>query len=346
MFKRPDLPQAKANSYIFYDEKGFERITELYIAQRDAFWLPDETLKDRAKDRAGFNKLPLVIRRTVAGTLALFAVADGFIVENLANIAPPSEEMPIACVDRFLAIQSVLESIHQETYKKLFDTIPQLAKLQNDDIFSLPGVMEMKQFLRSSTASYAAKLISALCFEGIFFTGSFAIIYWIGSLTVGSKQNIMPSLVLANEFIARDENLHACFTAALYNCLRDDMKLDKVTASAMIKEACEIANIFTDNILIFKKDKLAEVCADTAVADEIKPLDAEDMRTYNKLCANLMAALIGLDPIYPGIKQPFSFMEKILMPIRADFFATQPSSYSKKDDTIHQGISNPVEMDF
>jgi ribonucleoside-diphosphate reductase subunit M2 len=49
------------------------------------------------------------------------------------------------------------------------------------------------------SASFASRLIAFACVEGIFFSSSFASIYWI------KKRGLMPGLTLSNEFISRDE---------------------------------------------------------------------------------------------------------------------------------------------
>ena len=51
------------------------------------------------------------------------------------------------------------------------------------------------------------------CVEGILFSGPFCAIYWF------KKRNLFPGLTLSNEFISRDEALHAEFACHLYGLL-------------------------------------------------------------------------------------------------------------------------------
>ena len=71
-----------------------------------------------------------------------------------------------------------------------------------------------------------------LCVEGIFFSSSFAAIYWI------KKRGLMPGLTLSNEFISRDEALHTEFAIMIYSKLVE--KLDKTDAQNIVREAVAI----------------------------------------------------------------------------------------------------------
>ena len=55
------------------------------------------------------------------------------------------------------------------------------------------------RWINSDVASYAERLVAFACVEGIFFSGSFAAIFWL------KKRGIMPGLTFSNELISRDE---------------------------------------------------------------------------------------------------------------------------------------------
>jgi ribonucleoside-diphosphate reductase subunit M2 len=46
------------------------------------------------------------------------------------------------------------------------------------------------------------RLVAFACVEGIFFSGSFAAIFWL------KKRGLMPGLTFSNELISRDEGTH------------------------------------------------------------------------------------------------------------------------------------------
>lgn len=55
------------------------------------------------------------------------------------------------------------------------------------------------KWINEQSASYAERVVAFAAVEGIFFSGSFAAIFWL------KKRGIMPGLTFSNELISRDE---------------------------------------------------------------------------------------------------------------------------------------------
>lgn len=55
------------------------------------------------------------------------------------------------------------------------------------------------RWISSEYATFAERLIAFAAVEGIFFSGSFAAIFWL------KKRGLMPGLTHSNELISRDE---------------------------------------------------------------------------------------------------------------------------------------------
>ena len=55
------------------------------------------------------------------------------------------------------------------------------------------------KWINESNAAYAERVVAFAAVEGIFFSGSFAAIFWL------KKRGIMPDLTFSNELISRDE---------------------------------------------------------------------------------------------------------------------------------------------
>lgn len=55
------------------------------------------------------------------------------------------------------------------------------------------------QWIASETASFGERIVAFAAVEGIFFSGSFAAIFWL------KKRGLMPGLTFSNELISRDE---------------------------------------------------------------------------------------------------------------------------------------------
>ena len=55
------------------------------------------------------------------------------------------------------------------------------------------------RWINDMSASFAERIIAFAAVEGIFFSGSFAAIFWL------KKRGVMPGLTFSNELISRDE---------------------------------------------------------------------------------------------------------------------------------------------
>ena len=66
------------------------------------------------------------------------------------------------------------------------------------------------RWTEDQNASYAERLVAYAAVEGIFFSGSFAAIFWL------KKRGVMPGLTFSNELISRDE---VCTIAAIIACI-------------------------------------------------------------------------------------------------------------------------------
>ena len=63
------------------------------------------------------------------------------------------------------------------------------------------------KWIGDEKSSFATRLVSFAIVEGLFFSSSFASIFWI------KKKNILPGLCLSNEYISRDESLHVAYAS-------------------------------------------------------------------------------------------------------------------------------------
>ena len=57
------------------------------------------------------------------------------------------------------------------------------------------------------------RIVAFAAVEGIFFSGSFAAIFWL------KKRGLMPGLTFSNELISRDEGLHCDFACIMFKHL-------------------------------------------------------------------------------------------------------------------------------
>ena len=71
------------------------------------------------------------------------------------------------------------------------------------------------RWIESPSAGFATRLVAFAIVEGIFFSSSFAAIFWLRS------RGLMPALCQSNELIARDEGMHTVFACMLFRHLAE-----------------------------------------------------------------------------------------------------------------------------
>ena len=69
------------------------------------------------------------------------------------------------------------------------------------------------RWINDMSSTFASRLVAFAAVEGIFFSGSFASIFWL------KKRGLMPGLTFSNELISRDEGLHTDFACLLFSHL-------------------------------------------------------------------------------------------------------------------------------
>lgn len=159
-------------------------------------------------------------------------------------------------------------------------------------------------FLTRQRSAFAQRLLAFVCVEGIFFSGSFCAIYWLKS------RGLMPGLCTANQFISRDENLHAEFAIELYRML--DNQLDEETVHSIFREAVDIEKEFITQSLPVS----------------LIGMNCTLMSQYIEYVADRWLVLLGYNKVY-NTENPFPFMEMISVNTKENFFETNVSNYSK-----------------
>src|SRR5690606_26097097 len=103
---------------------------------------------------------------------------------NLAETFIREVQVPEA--RSFYAVQIAIETIHSEMYSLLIDTYIQDEKERSmlfNAIETLPCVTKKAHWAMawtaSKTATFAERLVAFAAVEGIFFSGSFASIFWL-----------------------------------------------------------------------------------------------------------------------------------------------------------------------
>lgn len=320
---------------------------EFYKKHISTFWTVEEIIL--IDDLEDWNhKLNDNERYFIKNVLAFFAASDGIVNENL--VLNFYNEVQIPEARQFYTVQMMIESIHSEQYSLLIDsyisdtkeklglfnaieTIPavkkkadwamkwieegstlvesiperSMAAIRKAQMMGIPNL----EFFTHERPDFAQRLLAFVCVEGIFFSGSFCAIYWL------KNRGLMPGLCTANEFISRDENLHAEFAIELYNMLPE--KLSETVVHAIFKEAVEIEEQFiTESLPV-----------------SLLGMNCELMKQYIRYVADRWLTFLNYSKIWDQ-ENPFGFMELLSLNSKVNFFESIVTNYMRAGVGQHE----------
>jgi len=288
-------------------------IWKMYLKHVDCFWRAEEI--DLSRDMNDWPSLTNDEQHFVKMILAFFAASDGIVCENLATRF--MGEVQWAEARAFYGFQIAMENIHSHTYSLLIDTYI-ADPLEKDRLFTALDNFECirkkaawaQKWIENKDASFATRLVAFSCVEGIFFSSSFAAIYWL------KKRGLMPGLTFSNELISRDEALHCEFAVLLYSKLLS--QLSEMEIHLMIKEAVAI-----------EKEFIIE-----SIPCRLIGMNAGLMSQYIEFVADRLAIQLGYAKVF-GSTNPFDFMELISIESKVNFFEKRLAEYAlaNKDTT-------------
>jgi ribonucleotide reductase beta subunit family protein with ferritin-like domain len=278
----------------------------MYKRQVQSFWRVEEV--DLSKD--DWEGLSTDEQYFISMILAFFAASDGIVSENLAMRFTKDVEMPEARA--FYSFQNAMESIHSEMYSLLIDTYIKDAA-EKDRLFNavttIPAIQAKAEWaIRwiDSSECFSTRLVAFAVVEGIFFSGAFCSIFWL------KEKGVMPGLTFSNELISRDESMHTDFAVLLYR------KYPKLTTiDAIVGEAVRI-----------EKQFIAE-----ALPCRLIGMNADDMGRYIEFVADRLLVQLGYSKMYHSAN-PFTFMERISLEGKTNFFERRVGEYALSDKTI------------
>lgn len=286
----------------------YHEIWQMYKKAEASFWTAEEM--DLSKDLHDWeNKLNDNERHFISHVLAFFAASDGIVNENLVERF--SGEVQAAEARCFYGFQIMMENIHSETYSLLIDTYIKDA-VQRDYLFdaieNIPCIKRKAdwalKWISDRRATFGERLIAFAAVEGIFFSGSFASIFWL------KKRGLMPGLTFSNELISRDEGMHTDFACLLFGHLRKRPHPD--TVKFIIMEAVTIEQEFLTD----------------ALPCSLIGMNSVLMNQYIEFVADRLLVALGNEKVY-NVVNPFDFMDMISLQGKTNFFEKRVSDYAK-----------------
>ena len=299
------------NRYVMFPIQDDE-IWKMYKKQMDCFWRAEEI--DLSKDIVEWATLTGDEQYFISRVLAFFAASDGIVLENLA--VRFMGDVQLSEARAFYGFQIAMENIHSEAYSLMIETFikdPVEKKKLFEATQNFPCIAKKadwaKKWIGDNQSSFAARLVAFACIEGLFFSSSFASIYWI------KKRGIMPGLTFSNELISRDEALHTEFAVLLYKKLQK--KLPKKRIYEIIQEAVEI-----------EKEFITE-----ALPCRLIGMNSKLMTQYIEFVADRLSVQLGYEKIYNSTN-PFDFMELISVESKVNFFERTNSEYAMANKMV------------
>merc|ERR1712111_130211 len=305
-FQNEPLLQENPNRFVILPIR-YDDIWRMYKKAVASFWTAEEI--DLASDMKDWENLKDDEKHFIKHVLAFFAASDGIVNENLVERFMQEVQIPEARC--FYGFQVAMENIHSETYSLLIDTYIKDAEEKMhlfNAIETIPAVQKKANWalnwINADHASYAERVVAYASVEGIFFSGSFAAIFWL------KKRGLMPGLTFSNELISRDEGLHTDFACLMFAHLKNKPSTDRV--KQIVKEAVEIEIEFLTEALPVK----------------LIGMNHELMSQYIRYVADRLLVELGCEKEY-RVENPFDFMENISLDGKTNFFEKRVGDYQK-----------------
>nr|AAI08038.1 Rrm2b protein [Danio rerio] len=282
-------------------------IWKMYKQAQASFWTVEEV--DLSKDLTHWDGLKSEEKHFISHVLAFFAASDGIVNENLVQRFSQEVQLPEA--RSFYGFQILIENVHSEMYSMLINTYIRDLK-ERDYLFNavqtMPCVRRKAdwalQWISDTNSTFGERLVAFAAVEGIFFSGSFAAIYWL------KRRGLMPGLTYSNELISRDEGLHCNFACLMYSYLVKKPSVDRV------------------NDIIAKAVSIEQEFLTEALPVNLIGMNCSLMKQYIEFVADRLLTDLGLPKAYCS-ENPFDFMESISLEGKTNFFEKRVAEYQR-----------------
>lgn len=253
--------------------------------------------------------------------LSFVSNLDGIQLHNLTNniskcITSPEVEM-------LIARQAFEEALHVDAYSQIVETISTdpmevYMRFESDGMLAEKNehIMRQSSILATdpSHSQFARSIIANIALEGIYFYAAFLVFYTLG------RSGLMAGTSDAIKFINRDEITHL----HLFKNMHHTHKLEEPEAYNA-KFYDDVYSLITDSV------ELEIKWGQYIIQKGMPGMSNVLMDEYVKSLANDRLALIGMAPAYPGVKNPYGWVEQFANPDKkreANFFESHITDYS------------------
>lgn len=288
-----------------------DELWKFYKKALASFWTTAEV--DLSKDLDDWNTLSDAERHFLSHVLAFFAGSDGIVNENLGECF--YQEVKCKEAKFFYGLQIAMENVHSEMYSILIDTYIRDRDVKGrlfEAIETMPCVKKKAdwamRWINRQEIPFGQRLVAFATVEGVFFSGSFAAIFWM------KKRGKLPGLAFSNELISRDEGLHCDFACAMFERLEMPPSPDVI--STIVSSAVDIEREFLTD----------------ALPVNMLGMNKRLMVQYIEFVADRLLMQLGCPKLYDA-KNPFNWMDNISIEGKTNFFERRVSEYQKANVT-------------
>lgn len=283
-------------------------------------WTMNEV--DLSEDGACYrSRLTEGQRYAFDSALSFVSNLDGIQLHNLTNniskcITSPEVEM-------LIARQAFEEALHVDAYSQIVETVSAdpmevYMRFETDGMLAAKNkhIMTQSNILSTSQTheQFARAIIANIALEGIYFYAAFLVFYLLG------RNGLMTGTSDAVKFINRDEITHLHLFKHMHHTHRAE--------EPWVYEE----SFYEDAYALIRGSVELELSWGKYIIRKGVP-GASDilMEEYLQSRANECCALIGLAPAYPGVKNPYGWVEQFADPDKKrekNFFESKVVDYS------------------
>ena len=312
-----------------------QSLWNIYKAQQAVNWIVEEVPLET--DKSDFSTLSSDVQHIILMILGFFSVSDQIVVDNL--IENFIGEVKVLECRAFYALQGAIETVHSEMYAALLRLLAPKNHPINDACRNSSSILMKSEWAKKfmdESISFEKRLWAFACFEGVLFQGSFCILFYLK--TLGKCRGLTES----NDFIARDEALHALFAIEMLNMTKDKISVED--AVFIMQEAIKCEAKFIHETFNKGGKKLA-----------FGNLTEETVMQYIHSCANgLLAMLTNLkdgdtikrEHLFENAANPFGFMLATDLRAKSNFFEREVTEYARPCGQSIEDTSFGIDDDF
>ncbi|BAK76733.1 ribonucleoside-diphosphate reductase, beta subunit [Pseudogulbenkiania sp. NH8B] len=299
---------------------------EKYLAQCANHWMPQEVNMQRDIEQWKTGQLSEDEMRLVKRNLGFFVTADSLAANNI--VLGTYRQITAPECRQFLLRQAFDEAIHTHAYQyiveslgldegEVFNAYHEIKSIRDKDEFLIPFIDTLcnPEFKTGTTETDQQLLKSLIVFacimEGLFFYVGFVQILALG------RQNKMTGAAEQYQYILRDESMHCNFGIDLINTVKQEnpqlwTEEFKAEITGLFKHAVELEYAY----------------AEDTMPRGVLGLNAAMFKEYLRFIANRRMQQIGLEPMFPGVTNPFPWMSEMIdLKKEKNFFETRVTEY-------------------